>query len=176
MRSGVTLSMIADADSFLSASGSRIRTLYSPVVEGNSWHLVESGKQDIQDLIDSYRDLTDMSFIMSRLAAGDSSVINVPNAGYGDASVFPADPASLLNVIQNAQNMYDRLPDNVRSQFGSFRDWFSTSGTPEWSSKMQGKFQNSPNNVSAATMDPSAVISHEPVSNPISAGTPASEV
>ena len=137
MRSGVTLSQICSGDSFISSSGDRFHVLYSAVIEDGSLRLLESGKEDISLLINSYRDQTDMSFIIARLTAGDSSVLNQRAPMYGDFSLCSYDHAEMLRNVMDAHNYFDHLPAATRSRFDDdFVKWFSSAGSRDWSEKM----------------------------------------
>lgn len=137
MRSGITLAMIADADTFVSAAGDPIHVLYSPILKDGDLILAESGKQSIPDFINSHKDLCDMNFILSRLAAGDASVLNARDAFYADVSELSWNRAEMLQHVSDMQMYFDHLPDDVRAQFGdSFATWIAQAGTSEWSDKM----------------------------------------
>ena len=69
-------SAVSDPNSFISHSGDEFHVKYSPrVLQNGEVKLVESGKDDIKAMINSFRDSTDMSFILQRLAVGDTSVV-----------------------------------------------------------------------------------------------------
>lgn len=137
MRSGITLAMIADADTFVSAPGDPIHVLYSPILKDGDLILAESGKQSIPDFINSHKDLCDMNFILSRLAAGDASVLNARDAFYADVSNLSWNRAEMLQNVADMQMYFDHLPDEVRELFdNSFPAWISQAGSPEWSEKM----------------------------------------
>ena len=137
MRNGVTLSTIADPDTFVSQAGDPIHLLYSPILKDGDIALVEAGKQSIPDYINSHKELCDMSFILSRLAAGDASVLNAREAFYADVSELSWNRAEMLQHVSDMQMYFDHLPDAVREKFdNSFPTWISSAGTPEWSDKM----------------------------------------
>ena len=73
-------------------SGDRYHIDYQPIIEDGCIQLVESGRTDIQALIDSYADSCDMSLILQRLSIGDTSVLNPKTPMFGD---FTACPSSL---------------------------------------------------------------------------------
>lgn len=148
---GVTLSSIADGDTFFSDPGSEIHVLYSPVIDDGCISLVESGKENIQTLIESYRDSTDMTFILSRLAAGDSSPLFRTNPMFGDFSAATYDHAEMLRTVMDARAAFDNLSSDVRAKFDNdFVTWFSSAGSPEWASFMTG---NVPGDPSPATSE-----------------------
>lgn len=132
-----TLSHICDGNSFISSSGSPVKILYTPAYEDGQIILNETGKFDIAEFIGSYAETTDMAFILSRLAAGDSSVLNVQNGFYGDSSLLSNDHRAALDTVISAQTYFDNLDKETRDKFhDNFVEWIQSAGTPEWISRM----------------------------------------
>lgn len=135
---GVTQSNLPDCNTFCNP-GSDIYVMRQLAQDDvGRDYLQDVGKISISERINSFRDFTDMSYILARLAAGDASVLNVRNdAMYGDFTGMPYDPRAMLDTINNARNYFDHLPADVRAKFGDdFVAWFSDAGDPEWVSKM----------------------------------------
>lgn len=136
MRSS-SLSCICDGNTFFSSSGSPVKILYTPALVDGELVLNETGKFDIAEFINSYADTTDMAFILSRLSAGDSSVLNVQRGFYGDSSMLANDHRAALDTVISAQIYFDNLPQDIRDKFNdSFVDWIQSAGTPDWVSRM----------------------------------------
>lgn len=132
-----TLSQICDGNSFISSAGSPVKIIYTPAFSDGQIVLNETGKFDISEFIQAYADSTDMSFILSRLAAGDSSVLNVRNGFYGDSSLLTYDHRAALDTVISAQTYFDNLDKDTRDKFhDSFVEWIQSAGTPEWVSRM----------------------------------------
>lgn len=132
-----TLSQICDGNSFFSSAGSPIKILYTPAYVDGQIVLNESGKFDIAEFIGSYAETTDMAFILSRLAAGDSSVLNVQNGFYGDSSLLSNDHRAALDTVISAQTYFDNLDKETRDKFhDNFVEWIQSAGSPEWISRM----------------------------------------
>lgn len=149
MRSA-SLSAVCDGNSFISCSGSPVKVLYTPALVDGELVLNETGKVDIAEFINSYADTTDMAFILSRLAAGDDSVLNVQRGFYGDSSFLSDDHRAALDTVISAQVYFDNLPQDTRDKFNdSFVDWIQSAGTPDWVSRM------AVNNVPRETTDSS---------------------
>lgn len=129
---------VSNPNDFVTSPGSEIHILYNPKIqEDGTIILVESGKENIQEFIDSFRGSTDMSFIISRLAAGDLSVINQRPALYGDFTDFPKTYAEALQRVIDAQQQFYTLPLEVRNSFDNdYMKWFATSGSDDWMVKM----------------------------------------
>lgn len=136
MRSS-NLSLICDGNTFISDSGSPIKVIFTPAYEDGQIILNETGKFDISEFINSYADTTDMAFILSRLAAGDSSVLNVSQGFFGDASILTDDHRAALDTVISAQTYFDNLPKETREKFNdSFVEWIQSAGTKDWVSRM----------------------------------------
>lgn len=135
---GVRVDCVSSACTF-SNPGSDIQALYELVKDDLDQEvLVQVGQQSVSTLINSWSDLTDMSYILSRLNAGDASVLNVmPNAFYGDVTDMPHDHRAALTAIQNARTYFDNLPEETRAKFDdSFENWFGDAGSESWISRM----------------------------------------
>lgn len=131
-------SAVSDPNSFVSDSGNQFHVKYSPrVLENGELKLVESGKDDIQSMINSFRDTTDMSFILNRLAVGDTSVLNQRPALFGDFTQMPTTYAEALQLVIDGRRQFDALPLDVKNSFNNdFRQFLASAGTPEWSEKL----------------------------------------
>lgn len=131
------LSLICDGNTFISSSGSPVKLIFTPAFEDGQIVLNETGKFDISEFINSYADTTDMSFILARLAAGDSSVLNVSQGFFGDSSILSHDHRAALDTVISAQTYFDNLPKDTRDKFNdSFVEWIQSAGTKEWVSRM----------------------------------------
>ena len=132
-----SLSNICDGNTFISDPGSPVKLIFTPAFEDGQIILNETGKFDISEFINSYADTTDMSFILARLSAGDSSVLNVSQGFFGDASILSNDHRAALDTVISAQTYFDNLPKETREKFNdSFVEWIQSAGTKEWVSRM----------------------------------------
>ena len=128
-------SCVPDLNSFVSCPGDSIHITYSPVVrDDGTIKLMPSGKEDIQSMIDSYRPLTDISYISQRLAAGDTSVLDSRQPMFGDfVSGVPKTYAEALQLVIDGEKRFNDLPLDVRNRFDNdFRRWFATAGSEPW--------------------------------------------
>lgn len=131
-------SAVSDPNSFISHSGDQFHVKFSPrVLESGEVKLVESGKDDIKQMINSFRDSTDMSFILQRLAVGDSSVLSQRPGMFGDFTQMPTTYAEALQLVIDGRREFDALPLDVKNSFNNdFRQFLATAGTPEWNEKL----------------------------------------
>lgn len=150
-----TLSHICDGNTFISSSGSPVKLIFTPAFEDGQIVLNETGKFDISEFINSYVDSTDMSFILARLAAGDSSVLNVSRGFFGDASILSHDHRAALDTVISAETYFDNLPKETRDKFNdSFVEWIQSAGTKEWVSRMVTNPVPVPDNSSESEVKP----------------------
>ena len=87
-------------------------------------------KVDLQAYIQASRASTDMATIVARYKAGDESVLNVnPNGFYGDVDIIPSsvnDVDKISKLSDSALESYNKLPDEVKSLFGSSENFFNS--------------------------------------------------
>lgn len=119
---------------FYSNPGSPLHKLYSPKVsKDGSVELVESGVENIQDYIESFRESTDIKVILDRVAAGETELLMSRPGSYGDFTKMPQTYAEALQLQIDSANLFSRLPAEVRNKFGNDQSkFFAMSGTKEW--------------------------------------------
>lgn len=124
-------------NSIVSNPGSAIHVLYGPKVTKNGeFELVEIGEENIHDYIQSQKELTDMSYILSRMAAGDTSVL-AGEGMYGDFTTMPDTLAGMLQLQLDSNRLFDSLPFDVREKFDFDQNkFFAQSGTEDWFKKI----------------------------------------
>lgn len=126
-----------DSKAFISASGSRKKKVYGPQFDGKKLTLIETGEMDIQDEINSHAMECDMSFILSRLGQGDTSVLRPGNPIFADFHNLPSNFREVLDVALNTENIFNKLPVEVRKQFDNdYREFIYKAGTDEWNKIM----------------------------------------
>ena len=108
-------------------------------------YVIEVGKRNICDEIESYKDSTDMAIITNQLLAGNVSVSQVFNNGgfyatenmFYDSTLFPQTMAEYQRIMRNAMSSYNSIPKEIREQFNSIDDFVSSSND-----KLQNVFNN----------------------------------
>lgn len=123
---------------FVSNPGDKEHILYAPKVdkEGNI-ELVEAGREDIREKINSYAESTDISIILSRVAQGDLSGLQVNPGMYGDFTEMPKTYADFLQLEIDSNNLFMKLPLDVRAQFDyDPQKFFAQAGTEDWQKKL----------------------------------------
>lgn len=129
---------VSDPNEFVTCNGSDVHITYSPkVLDNGVIKLVPSGKENIQEKINSFRDQCDISYILKRLQLGDTSVLNNKVPNYGDFTSAPKSYAEALQCVIDAEKKFYDLPLDTRNLFDNdYRQWFATAGSPDWLDKM----------------------------------------
>lgn len=101
--------------------------------------LVVDGYVDVYEQIQSHADSVDIHKIIERCTAtGDMSELYKTKGFYGDLAMFPKTRAEALQMLAEAQNIWDKLPVSVKKKFDNNVDnFFSTAFTDEWTKKLE---------------------------------------
>lgn len=103
---------------FFTNPGNPKKPTYAPkYADDGSLQLVSTGFVDTDLEISSQRDKTDMSYILARLQAGDSSVMPDPDALYADVTGLPNTPIGMVNFLDGLRRQFDALPADTRALF-----------------------------------------------------------
>lgn len=123
---------------FLSNPGNPIKTVFAPAPgENGTIRLKATGKRNTDEEIQSHLESTDMRFILSRLGAGDVSVLQARKPMYGDFTGTPSTLADVYALYNNMHSKFEALPDEVKDKFGnSFEEFCQTAGSQDWFQKV----------------------------------------
>lgn len=129
---------VSDPNTFFTSPGSRYKEVYSSFVEDDGTVVLKKTSEfDFQEYIESFRETTDMSWIVSQLKAGNPAVLQVSKPFYGDFREFPKSYAEVLQLNINAHKAFDELPQAVKQAYGNdFNRWFADFGSEQWSKMM----------------------------------------
>lgn len=110
-----------------SGHGDPIKILYTPEFDKKGvMNLVESGRENLYDFIQSHADSVDIHVILKRFQDGDASVLSRVQGAYGDFTQMPKTYAEMLNSLIAAENAFNALPVDERAKYGhSFQRWLS---------------------------------------------------
>ncbi len=123
------------AEKFATSPGNPYRTIYSEKVNSDgSISLVEVGKENINDIIQAYKDSTDIAQIVAYYnSTGDESVLNRMVPQYGDFTELPKSFADMLQLRIDSLKFFEALPVDVRQKFNNDANvFFSTAGSKDW--------------------------------------------
>lgn len=156
------MAAVSDPNQFVTCAGSVDHVIYSPKLRPDgSFSLVESGRESIKDKINSFREQTDIAYILKRLQLGDTSVLRSDGV-YGDFTQMPKTFAEAMQLQIDGERQFMKLPLDVRNEFDNdFRKWFSSAGSDDWFNKMQPvlpdemrSMNNKPGDASVDPVDP----------------------
>lgn len=119
--------------------GTSEHILYSPQFDDHGhFELVESGVEDVYDMIQSHKDSTDIHQILRRFNNGDVNALNKVQGVFADVTEMPKTYAEMLNHIIAGKNAFMDLPVETRAKFGhSFERWLAAMDDPvDFASKM----------------------------------------
>lgn len=119
--------------------GTSEHILYSPQFdEHGHFELVESGVEDVYEMIQSHKDSTDIHQILRRFENGDVNALNKVQGVFADVTEMPKTYAEMLNHIIAGKNAFMDLPVETRAKFGhSFERWLAAMDDPvDFASKM----------------------------------------
>lgn len=124
-------------NTFVSCSGQGEKVVYtSKVMPDGKIRLTPAGKEDFHGMIQSFKESTDISYILTKLANGDTSVLR-SNGNFGDFTNVPSNYAELLQLQIDTNKLYDSLPVDVKKQFDNdVNKFFASAGSDEWYKKM----------------------------------------
>ena len=118
--------------------GSPIREVFAPKVKSDgSIEVLPTGKENTDAIIQSFAQSTDISFILAKLAAGDTSVLHQGNPIFGDFTHMPKTYAEVLQLQIDAGRAFDRLPVEVKREFDNdVNKFMASAGSKEWIEKL----------------------------------------
>jgi hypothetical protein len=81
--------------------------------------LVESGRENIYDQIQSHAESCDIHVLMKRYMNGDVSALSQAQGQFLDVTDFPKTYADMLNFVNDMERSFMSLPAEVRAKFGN---------------------------------------------------------
>lgn len=129
---------VPDPNEFVTCPGETEHIVYtSKVMEDGTILLTPCGKENIKELINSYVDQTDISYIMAQLAVGNTSVLNNKTPMYGDFTEAPKDLRHAMQIMLDGEKAFYQLDLDTRQKFNNdFRQWLVTAGSESWLKNM----------------------------------------
>ncbi len=118
---------VSDPNSFVTDPGSPIHVTHEARFNGRTLELVETGRENIQDLIESFAPYTDLNYMLHRLSLGDTSVLSNRQALYGDFSSMPTNPVDAINLVHSAEDAFGRLSVDDKAKYNNdYRVWLAS--------------------------------------------------
>lgn len=125
-------------NSIVTEPGSPFRVLYKPVVDkkGNI-ELEECGKENTQEIIQSYAESCDIQLILQNAMMGDVSGLQKVQGFYGDFTQMPKTYAEMLQLQIDAQNAFNALPTDIKKKFDNdVNKFLMSAGEKDWLEKL----------------------------------------
>lgn len=98
--------------------GTREKVVYTPQFDRHGhFELVESGKENLYEFIQSFKESVDINVILKRFANGDASALARRQGTYGDFTGMPNSYAEMLNRLTQAEDFFNSLPVETRAEF-----------------------------------------------------------
>lgn len=121
-------------DRVISNGGDPIKTLYSPrFAKDGTMELVESGRENLYEFIQSHAESVDIHVILERFARGDVTALSRVQGAYGDFTTVPKTYAEMLNTLVAGEEYFNSLPVETRAQFDhSFQKFVAAMDTPDF--------------------------------------------
>lgn len=118
--------------------GSPVRIVYSPrYSEDGVLDLVETGRENLYEYIQSHKESTDIHVLLDRFANGEEDVLQRIQGFYGDVTSMPKTYAEVLNAVIAGEETFARLPIEVKNRFNnSFSEWLTAMDKPDFAQRM----------------------------------------
>lgn len=119
---------------FVSDPGSRYRDVYTPsIAKDGQIELVVTGKEDIVEMMNSYKDSCDPSILAERFLAGDETALRQGNPTFMDLLGVPKTLAEAYALNFRAEAAFEHLPSEVKSKFdNNYFKFVESAGTDSW--------------------------------------------
>lgn len=123
---------------FVSEPGDRWHITYTAKLDDRGHiDLVESGREDIYDEIQSHRMSTDIHVILQRYTNGELDALSKAQGVYQDLTQMPKTYAELLNALIAGESYFNSLPVETRANFNhSFYEFMSAMDHPDFFDKL----------------------------------------
>lgn len=133
---------------FYSNAGSPEKVLYTGHYnDDGSFDLIEKGKTNIYNEIQSHADSVDIHVILARYENGDVNALNQIQGSFGDFTGLPQNYAEMLNFLIDRKAEFMALSPETREKFGNdFNRYMATAGSTEWCANL-GLFEKPVENV-----------------------------
>lgn len=112
---------------FVSCPGNPLHPVRHGVVgEDGTISLVTDRLENTDDIIDSFRESSDIHNIIARISAGEIGLINSKHGFYGDFTDFPKTYAEMLDLIHRGEEFFNKLPAETKEKYNNdFNQFFA---------------------------------------------------
>lgn len=157
---------IYDRERIRSCSGTPEKIVYgSKVLSNGRIATFEKGKEDYYAYINSFADSVDINKTIQRFVNGDINALNQRKGEFIDCTQFPTNYAEVLNVINNATNIFNSLSVEDRAKFNfNLNEFITAIGTEKYNQVLGVKPEEAEKLVDSSTVvtNPTTqIVSHE---------------
>lgn len=119
--------------------GDRFEPIYEPVLnDDGTIDLIETGKRDVQEYIQSFAEECTLDNILRRYQLGDDTALNKVQGTYCDTTVMPKTYRDVLDTVIKGKSDFDSLPLEIKQKYNNdFNQWFVDIGSDEWMVNMK---------------------------------------
>lgn len=107
--------------------GFETKWLYTMDEKGNKVRKAD-GKINVYEQIQASAPSTDIHSILIRAANGEDNLLNVPNYGFVDTASMPLSEEQRINMVSEAKEAFEKMPDSIKAAFGSFGSFYKAVG------------------------------------------------
>ena len=128
-----------DHDHVYCEPGSGIKIEYQLRIIDNNEDLVETGKSNLYDYIQSHADSVDITKILERCALlDDYSLLNRLPAQFMDVTDMPKNLAECYSYVQDAKNFFERMPTEIKAKYDqNFLSFISDIGSDRFNNTVR---------------------------------------
>lgn len=131
--------------------GDPVHVIFSPEFDRQGrMTLVETGRENIYDFIQSHRDSVDIHVLLNKFQNGDATALSRTQGTYGDFTAFPKTYAEMLNVVIAGEQYFNSLSVEDRAKYDHSYERFIAS----LDSLMQGKSSETVKSDDGSVQDP----------------------
>lgn len=107
------------------SSGDPIAVRYVAEMKDNGeFVLVEAGKENLYEYIQSFAESCDINNIIARFESGETDVLDQVKGFYGDFADLPDNMHEVFNILRRGRDVFDRLPVEEKEKYNnSFEQW-----------------------------------------------------
>lgn len=117
-----------------SCPGTPEKVIYgSKVLKNGRIATFEKGKDNYYEYIQSFAESVDINKTIQKFINGDVNALNQRKGEFIDCTQFPTNYAEVLNVINNATNLFNSLSLDERAQFNfNLNEFIASIGTDKY--------------------------------------------
>lgn len=117
-----------------SCPGTPEKIIYgSKVLKNGRIATFEKGKDNYYEYIQSFAESVDINKTIQKFINGDVNALNQRKGEFIDCTQFPTNYAEVLNVINNATNLFNSLSLDERAQFNfNLNEFIASIGTDKY--------------------------------------------